>query len=61
MLPCPGLHIVFISHQWIAKAEPDPHNLHFNVIISAIESLCERENVDPKTVLVWIECVAHLA
>jgi len=47
--------VIFISHQWIVKAEPDPDNLHFRVLVTAVETLCEKEKLDANKVFVWID------
>ena len=46
---------VFVSHQWLARAEPDPSNLHFGAIVHAVEKLCESESIEPSTIYLWLD------
>ena len=50
-----GLRVVFISHQWLSQQEPDPGNVHYEVVVRAIKRVCDANKVRWEDVLVWID------
>ena len=47
--------IVFCSHEWLAKDEPDPNNVHFSAIVAACASLCAQQGISEGALYVWID------
>ena len=47
--------IVFFSHQWLGWTEPDPNNVHYPVMISAIETLQAKFGYKPEEIFIWLE------
>jgi len=47
--------MVFVSHQWLGFEEPDPKNDHYTATVEACELLCAQENLDPSSLLIWLD------
>ena len=50
-----GLVFVFISHQWLDFARPDPDNAHFVASTRALASVAAAEDVGLDRLRVWID------
>jgi len=52
-----GKHVVFFSHQWTAFNHPDPGNLQYNFMVSALRELAKEKgwNEDLKDIFVWVD------
>jgi len=50
-----GKIIIFFSHQWLGWYAPDPKNVHYPVMIQAIEKLCETFKHKPEDIYLWID------
>lgn len=46
--------VVFFSHQWLGWTQPDPNNVHFPVMIQAIEKLQDRFGHHADDMYIWI-------
>lgn len=47
--------IVFFSHQWLGWKEPDPNNVHYPVMVEAINKVLERCGHRPEDVYIWLD------
>lgn len=47
--------LVFLSHQWLAWAEPDPQNIQFKAMRQAFEELIRTKELDVEDVFVWLD------
>jgi hypothetical protein len=49
---------VFVSHQWLGCAEPDPDNIHFPDICMACASLCAKFGLAEDELYIWVDYVS---
>ena len=47
------------SSQWLGWYAPDPKNVHYPVMIQAIEKLCETFKHKPEDIFLWIGIAPH--
>jgi hypothetical protein len=50
--------VVFVSHQWLAAAEPDPRNVHYPAIVDALDALCAKLGVHESKCYCWVDVSA---
>jgi hypothetical protein len=46
----------FVSHQWLARDEPDPDGVHYEVVCAGLRALCAKLGIDLSSLYVWIDC-----
>ncbi|CAK0800331.1 unnamed protein product [Prorocentrum cordatum] len=49
---------VFVSHQWLGFAEPDPDKIHFPAICSALDIICARNDLAETDLFLWVDYVS---
>jgi len=55
---CERVPTCFVSHQWLGLTHPDPTGVHFEAILEACDALCERYDVDPRRLYLWVDYVS---
>mmetsp|Transcript_3887 Transcript_3887/g.9103 ORF Transcript_3887/g.9103 Transcript_3887/m.9103 type:complete len:1377 (+) Transcript_3887:260-4390(+) len=50
-----GNTFIFFSHQWLAWSEPDPEDLQYNAMISALKELKEAKNLSLSNTYIWLD------
>ena len=45
----------FISHQWVAWADPDPDNLQFNDMVASLEALCREHDYEEERLHIFLD------
>ena len=45
-------------HRWLGLTHPDPTGVHFEAILEACDALCERYDVDPRRLYLWVDYVS---
>lgn len=49
---------VFISHQWLSRAEPDPNEVQFRALLEACDELCNRKGLAAGQLYIWLDYVS---
>ena len=47
--------LVFLSHQWLGRTEPDPTNAHFSAVCDALDQLCDAEGLAHDDLYLWLD------
>ena len=50
-----GKTLIFLSHQWLAWAEPDPQRAQYKAMAKAFHSLVEDKHLDLANTFVWLD------
>ena len=50
-----GNTFIFFSHQWLAWSEPDPEDLQYNAMVSALKELKEAKNLSLSNTYIWLD------
>ena len=50
-----GNVLIFFSHQWLAWSEPDPEDLQYNAMVSALHELSEAKNLTLSNTYIWLD------
>jgi len=50
-----GKTLVFFSHQWLSWAEPDPHRIQYNAMLSALQELLEVKGLNIVNTYIWLD------
>ena len=53
-----GLVFVFLSHQWLAFASPDPANVHCTAMQSAVRAVAAAAGVPLASLRVWVDFIS---
>ena len=46
---------MFVSHQWLAFDQPDPHGVHFASIKQAIRNVADENELPLSSIRVWVD------
>ena len=47
--------VIFVSHQWISWAEPDPENLQYQHMLAACLAVAKKEGVEPANLYIFVD------
>lgn len=47
--------IMFVSHQWLDIASPDPEGTHFRSMVASGEALCREQGIEAESLYVWVD------
>ena len=50
-----GNTFIFFSHQWLAWSEPDPEDLQYNAMVSALKELKEAKKLSLSNTYIWLD------
>ena len=54
------IRIIFVSHQWLAWAEPDPVNMQYDCIAQGLETVRRRFGWSAHSIVVWLDFTRSL-
>ena len=46
---------LFVSHQWLGLATPDPLCQQYSAIVKGCDALCAQRNIAPESLFVWLD------
>jgi hypothetical protein len=52
---CRENEVVFLSHQWLGEALPDPKNVHFEAACEMLEKLINVCNLNRDNIYIWVD------
>ena len=53
-----GEVFVFLSHQWLAWAEPDPHRIHIKAMQQAVRFVSKDTDTPLEKIRVWVDYIS---
>ena len=54
------IRIIFVRHQWLAWAEPDPVNMQYDCIAQGLETVRRRFGWSAHSIVVWLDFTRSL-